>query len=52
MKLRHWLLGLIPLAGICNAEAGDFAIKTNLLYDATASVNIGAELAVAPRSAG
>ncbi|MDE6805210.1 MAG: DUF3575 domain-containing protein [Muribaculaceae bacterium] len=49
MKLRHWLLGLIPLAGICNAEAGDFAIKTNLLYDATASVNIGAELAVAPR---
>lgn len=30
-------------------QARDFAMKTNLLYDATATVNLGLELAVAPR---
>lgn len=31
------------------AGAGDVAIKTNLLYDATATPSLGIELAVAPR---
>lgn len=31
------------------ASASGFGIKTNLLYDATATVNLGAELRVAPR---
>lgn len=30
-------------------EARDFALKTNLLYDATATVNVGAELEIAPK---
>lgn len=30
-------------------HAGDVALKTNLLYDATATVNIGAEFQLAPR---
>lgn len=31
------------------AAAGDYAIKTNLLYDATASANLGFEFGVAPQ---
>lgn len=31
------------------AKAQDFAIKTNLLYDATATLNLGAEVGLAPR---
>ncbi len=31
------------------AKAEQFGIKTNLLYDATATVNLGAEMRVAPR---
>lgn len=31
------------------AGAQDFAVKTNLLYDATATVNLGAEVGLAPR---
>lgn len=32
-----------------SASAQQIAIKTNLLYDATASINLGAEVRVAPR---
>ena len=49
MKLRHRILGLLALLGTASAGAGDFAIKTNLLYDATAPVNLGVEGVVAPR---
>lgn len=49
MKLRHWLIALFALCISLWAEAGDFAVKTNLLYDATANVNIGIEGVVAPR---
>ncbi len=31
------------------ADAQDFALKTNLLYDATATINLGAEVGLAPR---
>lgn len=44
------LAGLIALmAGTQEADARQFALKTNLLYDATATINIGGELQVAPR---
>ena len=37
------------LAISANASAQNVAVKTNLLYDAFASPNIGAELGVAPK---
>lgn len=36
-------------AGCVNASAQQFALKTNILYDATATINLGAEMRVAPR---
>ncbi len=48
MKLRQWLVGFLALIGTASAGAGDFAIKTNLLYDAAANVNLGVEGALAP----
>ena len=50
MKLKFFiplLLGL--LFGFNNAKAQDVAIKTNLLYDATATVNLGVEVGLAPK---
>lgn len=32
-----------------NVKAQNFALKTNILYDATATVNIGAEIGLAPK---
>ena len=49
MKLKFLIplfLGL--LISVC-AKAQDVAIKTNLLYDATATVNLGVEVGVAPK---
>lgn len=37
------------LAGASAGHAGDFGIKTNLLYDATTTANIGFEARVAPK---
>lgn len=51
MKLCHRLLGSLAILGAMSTAplaAADFAIKTNLLYDATASVNLGVEASVAP----
>lgn len=50
MKLKFYiplLLGL--LFSVTNVKAQDVAIKTNLLYDATATVNLGVEVGVAPK---
>ena len=50
MKLKFYiplLLGL--LFSVTNVKAQDVAIKTNLLYDATATVNIGVEVGIAPK---
>lgn len=46
--MKHLVISLLfILAALCaNAQ---FAIKTNLLYDATATVNIGAEVEIAPK---
>ncbi len=35
--------------GVSNVHAQDWAIKTNIVYDATATVNIGAEVGLAKR---
>lgn len=40
------LLALLTASGV---RAQEFAVKTNLLYDATATVNAGVEIGLAPR---
>ncbi|MDE6027189.1 MAG: DUF3575 domain-containing protein [Muribaculaceae bacterium] len=49
MKKYSKLLTVIAVAAASAfpAAAGDFAVKTNLLYDATASVNLGVEFGIA-----
>ncbi|MDE6543872.1 MAG: DUF3575 domain-containing protein, partial [Muribaculaceae bacterium] len=48
-KIRLFVAFLLVAAGGFCATAQNVAIKTNLLYDATLTVNAGAEVAVAPR---
>lgn len=50
-RLLLRLTALALLFGIAGTDAAaqQFALKTNILYDATATVNLGAELKVAPR---
>ena len=49
-KLNLCMIALILIfAGANKAQAQDFAIKTNLLYDATATVNAGVEVGLAPK---
>ena len=49
-KLNLCMIALILIfAGANKAQAQDFAIKTNLLYDATATANLGLEIGLAPR---
>lgn len=43
------LASLAMVFAVLPATAQEVAIKTNLLYDATATVNLGAELKVAPK---
>lgn len=49
MKRKILIVFCVFLAMATNAHAQKFAIKTNLLYDATATVNVGAEIGLAPR---
>lgn len=48
MKLKIYILLLAFVAGAFSAKAQDVALKTNLLYDATLTANLGAEMQVAP----
>ncbi len=49
-KLRkHILTVAIALAAASPVNSRETAIKTNLLYDATATVNLGIEQAIAPK---
>ena len=51
-KIKELFATLVVGAGTvftAGASGNDVAIKTNLLYDATLTVNLGAEVAVAPR---
>ena len=43
------MLALALSTATLTASAQQFGLKTNLLYDATATVNLGAEMRVAPR---
>ena len=50
MRLRFYILLLFGLIAISSVKAqNDVAIKTNLLYDATATINAGLEIGLAPR---
>lgn len=50
MKLKFYIPMLISLM-LCSfsAKAQDVAVKTNLLYDATATINLGVEVGLAPK---
>ena len=51
MKYRFLITIIVAMLAATGAVASDndVALKTNLLYDATLTVNAGAEIAVAPR---
>ena len=50
MKLKFFIPLLFGmLLSFNSAKAQDVAIKTNLLYDATATVNVGVEVGIAPK---
>ena len=50
MKLKQYVF-LLSLLLFCSpfVKAQDFALKSNLLYDATATINIGAEVGLSSR---
>ena len=50
MKLKQYVF-LLSLLLFCSpfVKAQDFALKSNFLYDATATINIGAEVGLSPR---
>ncbi|MFI3281531.1 MAG: DUF3575 domain-containing protein [Rikenellaceae bacterium] len=47
--MRYYLTLLFALM-VCSLSAQNIAIKTNLLYDATATVNLGAEIGLGKRT--
>ncbi len=49
MKFRHLIILLLCLASFTPMKAQDVAVKTNLLYDAVLTPNIGVEVGVAPK---
>ena len=48
-KIKIFLLVFFLLGGVSQLRSQDWAIKTNLLYDATATVNVGVEIGLAPK---
>ena len=48
-RKKCFFLAIFLLFGALQGRAQDWAIKTNLLYDATATVNLGVEVGVAPK---
>lgn len=50
MKIaKFFLLGICVFTAAVTATAQNVSIKSNLLYDAAANINLGAEVRVAPR---
>lgn len=49
MKLKLFISLLLGIFFTANLGAQDVAVKTNLLYDATASINVGAEIGLASK---
>lgn len=48
-RKTHLIFPLILLLWTTSLQAQEVAVKTNLLYDATATINAGVEVAIAPR---
>ena len=48
-KLKIFLLVFFLLGGVSQLRSQDWAVKTNLLYDATATANLGVEIGLAPK---
>lgn len=46
---KRLLLSIFMLGTLISVKGQDFALKTNLLYDATLTVNAGMEVGLAPR---
>lgn len=46
---KRLVFSLFLLGSLTGARGQDFAVKTNLLYDATLTVNAGAEVGLSPR---
>lgn len=50
LKLRLFMsAAMLAITGLISMHGRETALKTNLLYDATATVNLGIEQAVAPK---
>lgn len=51
MKIKLFLVMVTIMlsAGWTTASGQDFALKTNIIYDATATINLGAEIGLAPK---
>ena len=49
MKLKFYLFLLFGLFLTLGAKGQDFAVKTNLLYDATTTINLGVEVALSEK---
>ena len=48
MYMKKVLFLFLLLAGMTNVYGQKFAVKSNLLYDATATINLGVEVGLAP----
>lgn len=49
MRKVHFIVLLCLLVSAVQTQAQNFGLKTNLVYDATATVNLGAEIGLAPK---
>ena len=49
MKKFLLILGLVTLFSIHESSAQNVAVKSNLLYDATATINLGVEIGLAEK---
>ena len=48
-KVALCLIALFMIGGAVKTQAQNIAIKTNLLYDVTATANVGVEVGLAPK---
>ncbi|MDE5916022.1 MAG: DUF3575 domain-containing protein, partial [Duncaniella sp.] len=49
MKIKFLTAALLGAFCCIHTSAQDIAVKTNLLYDASLTINVGAEMQVAPK---
>ncbi|MFI3295208.1 MAG: DUF3575 domain-containing protein [Rikenellaceae bacterium] len=48
--MRYFFLTILLFVGVCGAAAQNIAIKSNLLYDASKTVNFGVEIGLGKRT--